>query len=467
MPKASVIIPSRNRATILTEALGTLARQSYPADDYEVIVIDDGSTDDTAERLRANDYPFRLVYERLEGVEGFCPARPRNRGLSLASGDVAIFLDADILCSSRLVSHHLAAHPNAEFARAVIGYTYGFPADPADRTPDVMKPPPPNGLLERLPELLAREPRHWGDGREQIYASSRDLRDHFMPWQVFWTNNVSVPRQLALEVGGFDEQFVGWGIEDVEFAYRLFCRGTSFTVCRDAWGVHYPHASDHQDRRAAEMEVNCRRLIRKHPNPQLELSVWAWDAAMPMWNALEQLRLNPPRVDWSGLHTASAFLGRLKDEAFVAGPILWCGDAPELLTAAVAPAAYCGPFEGMADACPPRLPLLGVRLPWEDSAFAGALVTDYWRCVPAAVLARMVEELMRIARSIILLYADTAVDVSSTGRCRTREECKAALNDLPGPYVWEERAGPGLSAFLVYPLPRGIGNGSSGSLRRA
>lgn len=460
MPKASVIVPTRNRATILLESLQTIARQSYPAEDYEVVVIDDGSTDETAERIHAHYYPFRLVYERLEPVERFCPARPRNRGLSLASGDVAILLDVDMLCSSQLVSQHVAAHQDDDNPRAVIGYTYGFPGDPADRTPEVMKPPPAHLVLELLPDLLEKDEQHWGDSREQIYASSNDLADYPMPWQVFWTNNVSVPRRLALDVGGFDEEFVGWGIEDVEFAYRLFQRGTSFTLSRNAWGVHYPHANDHQDRRPAEMDLNCRRLIRKHPNLQLEVSIWAWEAARPMWNALERLRVNPPRFNQRGMETVSTFLVRVKDRAFVAGPVLWCGDAPTALTAAIDPAAYCWPFDETGDAGPRRLPLLGLCMPWQDATFAGAIVTDYWRCVPAAVLTRMVEELLRIARSIILLCSDMAAGVAGVVQLRTLEDCRAALTALPRQYLWEEHADSGLTAFLVHPLPRGIGSRS-------
>jgi glycosyltransferase involved in cell wall biosynthesis len=333
------------------ESLKTIARQSYPTEECEVVVVDDGSTDETVIQIHANHYPFRLVFARLDAVEKFCPARPRNQGLSLASGEIVIFLDADILCSSELISQHVAAHEQNDKPRAVIGYTYGFPADPADRTPEAMNPPPPHLLLEMLPSLITADPQHWGDSREQIYASSRDLIDHPMPWQVFWTNNVSLPRRLALDIGGFDEEFTGWGIEDIEFAYRLFQCGVVFTLSRKAWGVHYPHRDHDLNKRSLEMEINCRRLIRKHPNLKLEVSVWAWESAGPIWTALEGLRLSSVCFDSKGLETTSALLGQLKMQAFVPGPILWCGDAPEALTAALSPAVCCWPSDGIGDAC--------------------------------------------------------------------------------------------------------------------
>jgi glycosyltransferase involved in cell wall biosynthesis len=467
MLKASVIIPVRNRSAILVESLRTIARQSCRAADYEVVVIDDGSTDDVAERLHGNRYPFTVIYDRIEPIAKFCPARPRNRGLSLARGDIAILLDVDMICSPQLVGRHIAAHRDEERPKAVIGYTYGFPADPVERTPEVMKPPAPHLLLKALPDLLKRDNRRWRDSREDIYVSSADLVDYPMPWQVFWTNNVSIPRKLALDIGGFDEEFVGWGIEDIEFAFRLFQRGVSFALCRDAWGIHYPHPNDHQDRRPIEMEQNCRRLIRKHPNFMLEVSTWAWEAASPMWTALEGLRLDPPRFDQHVSATTSAFLGRLRDQVFAPGPILWCGDAPNALTAVVDPAAYCWPFDnGTGDACPDRLSLLGLRTPWEDAAFAGAFVTDYWRYVPTAVLSRMVQELVRTARSIVLLYSETMRDVAGSMRLRTRQDCKAALMALPGNFLCEEHVGSGITAFLVYPSPRGMGSVLRGGRRQ-
>src|SRR5207249_3746255 len=151
----SVIISTRNSADILPEALRALARQSFPFDQLEVVVVDDGSTDETAACVRDTRYPFRLVYERLEPREGFSPARPRNRGLRAATGDVGIFIDADILASAGLVAGHVAAHERSNAPCAAIGYTYGYALFPADRTPEALLPPPPEKVVEELPRLLA------------------------------------------------------------------------------------------------------------------------------------------------------------------------------------------------------------------------------------------------------------------------------------------------------------------------
>src|SRR5262245_34624639 len=109
MIRASVIIPTRDRAAIVPETLDALARQSFPTQEMEVIMVDDGSGDDTERRVCAKTYPFRFVYERLEPQAGFCPARPRNHGLRAATGEVVLFLDADVLAGRELVAQHVAA----------------------------------------------------------------------------------------------------------------------------------------------------------------------------------------------------------------------------------------------------------------------------------------------------------------------------------------------------------------------
>ncbi|MFN2468031.1 MAG: glycosyltransferase family 2 protein [Gaiellaceae bacterium] len=88
-PRVSVIIPTRNRSALVVEAVESVLRQSFG--DLEVIVADDGSTDDTAARLGALAGPVR--YLRLPETGG--PARARNAALDLARGALVAFLDDD------------------------------------------------------------------------------------------------------------------------------------------------------------------------------------------------------------------------------------------------------------------------------------------------------------------------------------------------------------------------------------
>ncbi|MFX0194938.1 MAG: glycosyltransferase family 2 protein [Candidatus Hodarchaeota archaeon] len=88
MPKISVIIPTYNREKLVTLAIDSVLKQAYK--DYEIIVIDDGSTDDTKETLKAYGKKITYFYQRNSGVSGAL-----NAGIKVAKGDWVGFLGSD------------------------------------------------------------------------------------------------------------------------------------------------------------------------------------------------------------------------------------------------------------------------------------------------------------------------------------------------------------------------------------
>ena len=89
-PKVSVVVPTYNYGRFITKALESVKCQTYPP--YEVIVIDDGSYDGTAEVIKALDWRLRYVIQERAGVSA-----ARNRGVAESGGDYIAFLDADDL----------------------------------------------------------------------------------------------------------------------------------------------------------------------------------------------------------------------------------------------------------------------------------------------------------------------------------------------------------------------------------
>src|SRR4051812_35041738 len=100
MPTVSVIIPTYNCAALVTVAVDSVLAQTVQAS--EVIVVDDGSTDDTRERL--SSYRIRYLHQQNQGV-----AAARNNGLREASGDLIAFLDADDVWYPRKLELQIAA----------------------------------------------------------------------------------------------------------------------------------------------------------------------------------------------------------------------------------------------------------------------------------------------------------------------------------------------------------------------
>src|SRR4028118_1383709 len=112
--KASVVIPCYNQARFLGEAIESVLSQTYT--DFEVIVVDDGSTDDTAEvasSYAAEDARVRLVRQENRGLAG-----ARNRGLAESRGEYVVFLDSDDRLAEEALEvgvRELDAHPECAF----------------------------------------------------------------------------------------------------------------------------------------------------------------------------------------------------------------------------------------------------------------------------------------------------------------------------------------------------------------
>src|SRR5438045_2872485 len=125
-PRISVVIPTFNRAALLKDSLASLAMQSLPPSQYEVVVIDDGSIDDTAAVCRRFSSAMRLQYFRIEN-SGISAAK--NLGLFAASGDLLLFFDDDDVADGNMLGEHLKSHDeNPQENIAMLGYTTWAPA---------------------------------------------------------------------------------------------------------------------------------------------------------------------------------------------------------------------------------------------------------------------------------------------------------------------------------------------------
>lgn len=192
-PRLSIVIPTRNRRESLERVLTALDEQRNDVPDPEIVVVDDGSVDGTLQSLRARLPTGTLILEQRQGG----PARARNRGAAAASGDVLLFLGDDTVPEPGFLRTHAEAHAGSVEPIAVLGYTTW------DR--DRMRVTP---LLTHLNER----------GLQFGFSLIRDPEN--VPFNFFYTSNVSLSKALFLSQGGFDESFPFAAWEDIEFAYR-------------------------------------------------------------------------------------------------------------------------------------------------------------------------------------------------------------------------------------------------------
>jgi glycosyltransferase involved in cell wall biosynthesis len=264
-PLAAVIIPTYNRMGLLRRTFDCLTRQDIGPDKFEVLVVDDGSSDATAEVVRQYQEQLNLSYFFQED-QGFRVATARNVGIANARARVCAFIDSGMLPASYWLRTHLHSHATDDPV-AVVGYAYCFNDGNEDAAEmrATLNLDDPDGTIARL-----RGEGKWLDSRENFYATHGDLASLPAPWLMYWTCNVSARTDQLRAVGGFDEAFRSWGGEDIELGYRLHLDGARFLLNRDASAVHYPHEKNHDEHRRTEIE-NYQYIARKHETPVTRL----------------------------------------------------------------------------------------------------------------------------------------------------------------------------------------------------
>jgi glycosyltransferase involved in cell wall biosynthesis len=272
--KCSVVIPTYNREKLLRHTLESLTQQTLPRDWFEVLVVDDGSSDGTRQMVEGFHERLDLRYFFQED-EGFRVAAARNIGIAHARGEVCVFIDSGLQLHAGCLAAHVAAHASATRPVAVIGYVYGFNEnnEDAEALAADVDIDDPTGSIDRF----ARQ-RRWLDIREGFYAKYGDDFGYLpAPWLVFWTCNVSARTDLVRAVGAFDEAFRSWGVEDMDFGYRLNLAGARLLLDRDAAAIHLPHpkARRSEDQRnttnhrymASKYDTPITRLLPERGNP--------------------------------------------------------------------------------------------------------------------------------------------------------------------------------------------------------
>jgi glycosyltransferase involved in cell wall biosynthesis len=255
----SVVVPTYNRQAALGRVLDALDRQELGERSFEVIVVNDGSTDGTRAYIDAQRRSFELVpiHQKNSG-----PARARNAGVEAARAPLILFLDDDVEPSPELIREHIASH---------------------EPDPDLVVMGPMASLPSYRQVWVAWEQTKL----ERQYAAM--MRGDWEPtFRQFWTGNASLRREHVMAVGGFNPEFLR--AEDVELGHRLHRRGLKFRFNPRARGLH------HAQRTLASWE-------RMHQSyGELEVRIFGmWDEAM----LIQVLGDN-----WARLHPATRWLVR-------------------------------------------------------------------------------------------------------------------------------------------------------------
>lgn len=277
---ASIVIPSYNASERLYYNLLALNMQSYSRENFEVIVVDNGSKDDTWAMLTSFQSDLNLKRIRLQ--ENLTRSESRNTGIVRTQGRVVIFSDSDMIVEKDFVKKHLERHSQGK--RVVCGsnwqkiFTYfykDFSFSMRKKLLQVMNQYP------EMPSVMDLEDRHPFVSEEQIisgkykdYSFSQgicqqnyskiiekygeELTGYHFPWTFFITNNCSVDRESLYEAGLFDARYKDWGCEDLDMGYRLYRNGCSF-VKEEIESIHQEHPIKHWENGYDNIRLFCEK----------------------------------------------------------------------------------------------------------------------------------------------------------------------------------------------------------------
>jgi glycosyltransferase involved in cell wall biosynthesis len=200
----SVIIPTYNRSEILKECLEALRHQTLPREDFEVLIVDDGSTDHTKKIVQSFSGRFphlKYFYQQNQG-QGIA----RNNALKHAKGEIVVFIGDDIIATPDFLQEHLRTHLRSPYENeAVLGFTGWHPK---------LEVNPFMAWMTSGAALFGR----FG-GHQFAYDKLQGKTE--ADFNFFYTSNISLKRSL-LEKYPFDPSFSGYGWEDIELGYRLY-----------------------------------------------------------------------------------------------------------------------------------------------------------------------------------------------------------------------------------------------------
>jgi glycosyltransferase involved in cell wall biosynthesis len=275
----AVVIPTYNRADVLMECLKHLEDQTCK--DFEVVIVDDGSTDSTPDQIKTylKNSPLAIRYARQENHG---PARARNHAISMIEAPISLMIGDDIFASPSLVAEHLQLHlKRPEEPVAALGLTR-WSEKGQSVTPFMRWLDSGDGLQFHYDLLLRGKSPDWGD---------------------FWTSNLSLKTRVLKEFP-FDESFPHAAMEDIELACRIEARhGLKLIFLPEALGHHlHPTTFVQACRRMVKVGESTAHFDRLWPGKRrtkrnilkrpLQSILLAYPRAVPTWVKLADWSLN-------------------------------------------------------------------------------------------------------------------------------------------------------------------------------
>lgn len=305
----SIVVPYYEAPDALDLTLAALERQTYPRDLFEVIVVDDGSSV-PLETPESSPLDVRILHQ--EDL-GFGLARARNNGARAARHPILVFLDCDMLPEAGWLAAHARWH---HLAGDVL--TLGFRAHVDVRGVDTDAIRHRTGTLADLFRGRRVDRPEWIEFHmartDELTVESDDI------FRVVTGGNLGVSRWFFDNVGGFDESFTRWGMEDTEFGYRAFTRGGPLVPVRDALCWHQGEGADPDAAEKASLNIQRAKASHLIAHPHFRRAKPGRSFTVPSYAVTIDPQDRPPEVV---LAAAEEIISNTIHDL-----VVWIGDRP-------------------------------------------------------------------------------------------------------------------------------------------
>jgi len=211
----SVIIPTYNRCEILVKCLNAINLLNFDLGRIEVIVCDDGSTDNTAKMVEEISISYKLnyIYQKNAG-----PGAARNKGIMAASGEYLLILNDDAILDTEALNLHYKTHLDKKEEKIAV-----------------------LGRFAMLPQYCKSPVGYILENSDVLFNYNTKTNGNYYNYHSFFTCNISIRRESVIDIGLFDEHFSAPAAEDIDLGFRLFHQGWRVYYVADclAWHDHH------------------------------------------------------------------------------------------------------------------------------------------------------------------------------------------------------------------------------------
>lgn len=402
----SIIIPIYNNLRGLKKQLESLNMQKLQKNEiFEVVIVDDGSTERIKDYIDTQNLNYRLQYFYLEKNNNSSRSRTRNFGISKSRGNLITLLDAGIIVNQLFVQNTISELSLSE-NNILLHYTYGLFSQRSETFDSLVDVSLTSENINKIFSFVQSN-ESWRDVREDIFGKINNLP---AAWSLGWTCAYSLSKKNVLAVQGFDENFKNWGGEDSDISLKLQNHGCTFSFVKNACGIHIPHKIEAEDTFKLKSSIHNRNLIFNN-TPCIESEIYTILPSQilnQVINMLQNLTVGQMIKDTYHHETLNYIKQLNKNKSSL---LVGFTDQHQIsLTNASDALIYSKETLNHLNLLDVHFHnFLGLKTPFKDCQFDCVYISDFIRQFPISIIAKIITELNRISKHLYFVYSSNYI----------------------------------------------------------